>query len=177
MTEPTDRRSTETDDEHEMCRAIGRRLREVRRATGMTLEEVTAASGQVIKMSTLGSYERGDRALTVARLCTLAGLYGVPVTELLPEQAPTPSEAVIDLRDHAQPAAAELARQASDVLDPDTRAGLVREFARATVADRARGGGRDYLIRRDDVERIARLLGIDRREVRRQLRRSESLPR
>jgi len=154
-----------------MCRAIGRRLREVRRATGMTLEEVTVASGQVIKMSTLGSYERGDRALTVARLYTLAGLYGVPVTDLLPERSPSAPDAVIDLRDDARGAPAEPEPQATEALDPETRARLVREFARATVADRARGVGRDNSIRRDDVERIARLLGIDRREVRRQLRR------
>src|ERR1700709_941646 len=39
-----------------------------------------------------GSYERGDRAVTVQRLSELAVFYGVPVSELLPD--PRPSSAV-----------------------------------------------------------------------------------
>src|SRR3712207_7216687 len=39
-----------------------------------------------------GSYERGDRAVTVQRLSELAIFYGVPVSELLPD--PRPSSAV-----------------------------------------------------------------------------------
>ena len=34
----------------------------------------------------VGSYERGDRAVTVQRLAELADFYGVPVSELLPGQ-------------------------------------------------------------------------------------------
>jgi transcriptional regulator with XRE-family HTH domain len=40
----------------------------------------------------VGSYERGDRAVTVQRLSEIAVSYGVPVSELLPD--PRPSSAV-----------------------------------------------------------------------------------
>ena len=50
----------------------------------------------------VGSYERGDRAVTVQRLAELADFYGVPVSELLPDSAPSgaaepPPRLVIDL--------------------------------------------------------------------------------
>ena len=38
------------------------------------------------KAVVVGSYERGDRAVTVQRLAELAEFYGVPVYELLPER-------------------------------------------------------------------------------------------
>ncbi len=44
------------------------------------------------KAVVVGSYERGDRAVTVQRLSELAVFYGVPVSELLPD--PRPSSAV-----------------------------------------------------------------------------------
>ena len=49
----------------------------------------------------VGSYERGDHAVTVARLAELAEFYGVPLAELLPDSGAAGSEArgrlVIDL--------------------------------------------------------------------------------
>jgi transcriptional regulator with XRE-family HTH domain len=35
----------------------------------------------------VGSYERGDRAISAQRLTELAEFYGVPVVEILPEEA------------------------------------------------------------------------------------------
>ena len=55
-----------------------------------------------MKAVVVGSYERGDRSITVQRLAELAEFYGVPVSELLPGDAvPTPTatapKLVIDL--------------------------------------------------------------------------------
>lgn len=54
---------------------------------------VPAAVGMVAEI-VRGSYERGDRAITVARLIELAGFYEVPPGSLLPgwQAEPTPVE-------------------------------------------------------------------------------------
>ena len=86
-------------DPHDPYEAlVGERLRALRRSRGLSLKEAAARSGGHFKTSTLGAYERGERAMTIGRLYSLAALFGVPVTMLLPpEQAP----GVIDLRDDA----------------------------------------------------------------------------
>lgn len=64
---------------------LGERLRAIRTMQGMTLAEVEERSGGEWKAVVVGSYERGDRAVSVARLSELAAFYGVPVGHLLPE--------------------------------------------------------------------------------------------
>lgn len=65
-------------------RQLGARLRHVRQSLGLSLFAVEEKSGGVWKAVVIGSYERGDRAITVARLSSLAAFYGVPVPSLLP---------------------------------------------------------------------------------------------
>lgn len=64
---------------------LGQRLRQIRSQQGLTLQEVEERSEGEWKAVVVGSYERGDRAVSVAKLARLAGFYGVPVSELLPE--------------------------------------------------------------------------------------------
>ena len=66
---------------------LGARLRAVRTMQGMTLADVEEQSDGVWKAVVVGSYERGDRSVTVARLSELAEFYGVPVSHLLPASA------------------------------------------------------------------------------------------
>ena len=73
--------------ERDDARELGRRLRSVRRQRGLSLEQVESSSAQEFKAAVLGAYERGERAISVARLRRLARFYGVPVDYLLPEQA------------------------------------------------------------------------------------------
>ncbi len=63
---------------------LGARLRAVRTMQGLTLADVEERSGGTWKAVVVGSYERGDRSVTVARLSDLAGFYGVPISHLLP---------------------------------------------------------------------------------------------
>ena len=65
--------------------ALGGKLRAVRRQQGLSLRGVAQKSGGRWKVAVVGSYERGERAITVETLVELAGFYGVPVAELLPE--------------------------------------------------------------------------------------------
>lgn len=64
---------------------LGARLRAVRRAQGLRLQDVQERSEGRFKAVVVGSYERGDRAVSAHRLAALAGFYEVPVAELLPE--------------------------------------------------------------------------------------------
>jgi transcriptional regulator with XRE-family HTH domain len=73
--------------ERDDARELGGRLRSVRRQRGLSLEQVESSSAQEFKAAVLGAYERGERAISVARLRRLARFYGVPVDYLLPEQA------------------------------------------------------------------------------------------
>ena len=61
------------------ARALGARLRAIRQQQGLSLQGVEKKSSGRWKAVVVGSYERGDRAVTVARLAELADFYGVPV--------------------------------------------------------------------------------------------------
>lgn len=64
---------------------LGGRLRAIRQQQAMSLQAVEQRSGGVWKAVVVGSYERGDRAITVSKLIQLADFYGVPVAQLLPD--------------------------------------------------------------------------------------------
>src|SRR5512134_3279998 len=66
------------------AKALGARLRAIRQQQGLSLHGVEEKSQEKWKAVVVGSYERGDRAVTVQRLAELADFYGVPVQELLP---------------------------------------------------------------------------------------------
>ena len=83
------------------AKALGARLRAIRQQQGLSLQGVEEKSGGRWKAVVVGSYERGDRAVTVARLNELAEFYRVPIAELLPGEGPGrhegASKVVVDL--------------------------------------------------------------------------------
>ena len=66
-------------------RELGARLRALRKAAGLSLHVVERRTGGQFGAVVLASYERGDRAISIARLAELAHFYGVSVPGLLPE--------------------------------------------------------------------------------------------
>jgi transcriptional regulator with XRE-family HTH domain len=78
------------------------RLRELRRRKGLTLHQCEKASGGQIKAVVLGSYERGTRAISLARLEQLAHFYEVPFQYFFNEKTQSQSEVnerlIFDLR-------------------------------------------------------------------------------
>jgi transcriptional regulator with XRE-family HTH domain len=72
----------------EYAKALGARLRAIRAQQHLSLHGVERKSGGRWKAVVVGSYERGDRAVSVQRLAELAEFYGVPVGELLPKEHP-----------------------------------------------------------------------------------------
>src|SRR5690349_22768501 len=67
------------------AKAMGARLRAIRTQQGLSLHGVEEKSHGRWKAVVVGSYERGDRAVTVQRLAELAEFYAVPIQELLPQ--------------------------------------------------------------------------------------------
>lgn len=63
--------------------SAGSALRRARRARRLSLHDVRRLSNGHFKPSTLGGYERGERAITLERFCELASLYGMPADRLL----------------------------------------------------------------------------------------------
>lgn len=67
----------------ELISGIPRALRKARKGKGLTLKESENLSGGRFKAVVIGSYERGDRALSLNRAVDLAELYGLSLDQLL----------------------------------------------------------------------------------------------
>ncbi|MDP9436589.1 MAG: transcriptional regulator [Actinomycetota bacterium] len=128
------------------AKALGARLRAIRTQQGLSLHGVEEKSQGRWKAVVVGSYERGDRAVTVQRLSELADFYGVPVSELLPEGTSLvltePSaRIVIDLEQLQQ-------------VPADQAAPLAR-YAATIQSQRGDYNGRVLSIRQEDLRSLA----------------------
>ena len=128
------------------ARALGARLRGIRTQQGLSLHGVEEKSEGRWKAVVVGSYERGDRAVTVQRLAELADFYGVPVQALLPDAAPTgssepPPKLVLDL-ERLQSVPAE-------------KAGPLARYAATIQGQRGDYNGKVLSIRTDDLRTLA----------------------
>jgi len=70
-----------------MPEQISRRLRHIRQQQGLTLKQVEIRSRGQWKAVVLGSYERGVRAISLAKAQQLCEFYGVPLISLFAEPA------------------------------------------------------------------------------------------
>ncbi|MDP9101249.1 MAG: transcriptional regulator [Actinomycetota bacterium] len=127
-------------------KALGARLRAIRTQQGLSLHGVEEKSEGRWKAVVVGSYERGDRAVTVQRLAQLADFYGVPVGELLPERpaaqvADSSARLVIDLE------------QLSNV--PAEKAAPLARYAATIQSQRGDYNGRVLSIRHEDLRSLA----------------------
>lgn len=128
------------------ARSLGRRLRAIRQQQNLSLHGVEEKSGGRWKAVVVGSYERGDRAITVAKLADLAEFYGIPVGELLPQGTGTgttaaPVSLVVDL----------------EVLGslPADQAGPLQRLTASIQAQRGDYNGRILSMRREDLRLLA----------------------
>jgi transcriptional regulator with XRE-family HTH domain len=128
------------------ARALGSRLRAIRTQQGLSLHGVEEKSQGRWKAVVVGSYERGDRAVTVQRLAELADFYGVPVQALLPDGAPVgsaepPPRLVLDLE------------RLMNV--PAEKAGPLARYAQTIQSQRGDYNGKVLSIRADDLRSLA----------------------
>lgn len=130
----------------EYAKALGSRLRAIRTQQGLSLHGVEEKSSGRWKAVVVGSYERGDRAVTVQRLSELADFYNVPISELLPKGTPnaaveSPQRLVIDL-------------EALQSISTEERRLLAR-YAATIQSQRGDYNGRVLSIRQDDLRALA----------------------
>ena len=144
------------------ARAVGDRLRNIRGQKGMSLHDVQEASGGKWKAAVVGAYERGDRNVTIARLAELAEFYGVPISELLPEEDESAGAA------QSGPTRVMLDLEQLDRLPEQQRAPLTR-FATAIQVQRGDFNGRVLTIRQDDLMALAILYHTNSEELSRRL--------
>lgn len=65
--------------------SVATRLRAIRKSRGWTLHDIESRTGGSIKAVVMGSYERGTRAISLARALELANLFAIPISDLLSE--------------------------------------------------------------------------------------------
>ena len=149
------------------ARLIGESLRAVRRQRGWSLRDVELASEGVFSASALGTYERGERSLSVERLHRLAALYRVPVDRLLPRQpgdlgpesgemTAVPDDVVVDLT-------------VLDAHGEESGLDAVRRYVAVIQGERHDWNGRLLSMRRGDLRLLARLTGSNLDHTRRHL--------
>jgi transcriptional regulator with XRE-family HTH domain len=154
------------------AREVGERLRNIRRQQGLSLQAVEETSGREFKASVLGAYERGERIISVLRLQRLAGLYGIPVDQLLPRSGSANPDATTDVevsrRDavagEGEPVTFDLAKlQALEAPERE----LLRRYIGMIQVQRGDFNGRVITVRNEDVRSLARVFERDEASMRR----------
>ena len=131
----------------EYAKALGAKLRAIRTQQGLSLHGVEDKSQGRWKAVVVGSYERGDRAVTVQRLSELADFYGVPVAELLPEGVSAGA---------SEPAAAASSSTWSSCSrSPPEQAAPLARYAATIQSQRGDYNGRVLSIRQEDLRSLA----------------------
>jgi transcriptional regulator with XRE-family HTH domain len=132
----------------EYAKSLGSRLRAIRTQQGLSRHGVEEKSKGRWKAVVVGSYERGDRAVTVQRLHELADFYGVPVSELLPEgESPSPAAGEAPVR-----LIIDLERLTSV---PAPQAAPLARYAATIQSQRGDYNGRVLSIRQEDLRSLA----------------------
>ena len=146
--------------ENEYTAQVGERLRSIRRQKRMSLLDVEGVSGKEFKASVLGAYERGERAISVPRLQRLAGIYAVPVTQLLPA-----SEELNEGDDRSL--GVPFGARAAMTIDLErlrglegTEAELINRYLRGIQVQRQDFNGKVLTVRSDDLRALACMLGV-----------------
>jgi transcriptional regulator with XRE-family HTH domain len=137
----------ESTDDKVYAKELGMRLRAIRTQQGMSLQAVERKSGGKWKAVVVGSYERGDRSISVTRLAELADFYGVPISELLPGGRVPGAR-----HDDVPRIVLDLAVLSS--LDEE-RGGPLRRFVSSIQLERGDFGNRIMSLRSDDLRALA----------------------
>lgn len=139
------------------------RIRAIRVSKGLSLSDVERQSNRSIRAVVLGSYERGDRTLSITKAVKIAEFYAVPLSYLL--EPPIPARGsehalVIDLRRMRTILAQS---DYSTVCNPPLR--IIITYISGIVALRNDWNGEVLSLRVSDLTALAMATGKDSQEI------------
>ena len=131
-----------------LAKEIGVVLRLARKARGLALRDASILSSGMFKPSSLASYERGERSLSVEKFLSLTALYGIPPARLI---------AQISRRVEGRPPTVVDVRTAQTIggVEGAVLAGFVHEV----IALRQQPAPDEILLRDGDLEVLATVSG------------------
>jgi transcriptional regulator with XRE-family HTH domain len=132
------------------AKALGARLRAIRMQQHLSLHGVERKSGGKWKAVVVGSYERGDRAVSVQRLAELADFYGVSVGDLLP-----PEEPPVSSGSGATPLSRIILNLERVAALADPQGDILRRFTASIQRQRGDLGNRNLPVRHEDLRTLA----------------------
>ena len=132
--------------------SVAARLRTIRKSRDWTLHDIEDRTGGSIKAVVMGSYERGTRAISLARALELANLFAIPISDLLSEP---------NLRNDENPQFRRFDQRRIGKLlseSDDERLGKLNNFLVAIAARRGDWNGEILSLRSTDLDTLTLIL-------------------
>ena len=138
---------------------ISARIRAQRKARSLTLQDIERLSNGRIKAVVMGSYERGSRAISLARTIEIANLFAIPLSELIEEsknpERGSDGQLIFDLRKLRE---ISLAVTGSEI-------SKINAFLSAICARRRDWNGEILTLRSADLDTLTLVLSAPREKV------------
>ena len=139
--------------------SVATRLRTFRKSRGWTLHDIEKKSSGSIKAVVMGSYERGTRAISLARALELANLFGMPIAHLLSEPIPESEEKSGSRRFDQRRIANLLSENEDELLRK------VSNFLIAIAQRRGDWNGEILTLRSTDLDTLTLILEMSRNQL------------
>ena len=140
-------------------KTISARIRAQRKARSLTLQDIERLSNGRIKAVVMGSYERGSRAISLARTIEIANLFAIPISELIEEpknpERGSDGQLIFDLRKLRE---ISLAVTGSEI-------SKINAFLSAICARRRDWNGEILTLRSADLDTLTLVLSAPREKV------------
>jgi transcriptional regulator with XRE-family HTH domain len=140
-------------------KTISARIRMQRKARSLTLQDIERLSNGRIKAVVMGSYERGSRAISLARTIEIANLFAIPLSELIEEsknpERVSDSQLIFDLRKLREISLAVTGNEISKI----------NAFVSAICARRRDWNGEILTLRSGDLDTLTLVLLAPRENV------------
>jgi transcriptional regulator with XRE-family HTH domain len=136
---------------------ISARIRAHRKARSLTLSDIERLSNGSIKAVVMGSYERGSRAISLARTIEIANLFAIPLADLIEERVTPFSTSsgplLFDLRQLNGLTSKNVRTDTSEIMK-------IRNFLNAICARRRDWNGEVLTLRSSDFDTLTLILDM-----------------
>ena len=139
--------------------SVAARLRTIRKSRGWTLHDIESRTGGSVKAVVMGSYERGTRAISLARALELANLFAIPISDLLNEP---------NLRSDENPRFRRFDQRRIGKLlseSEDERLGKLNNFLVAIAQRRGDWNGEILSLRSSDLDTLTLILEMSQNQL------------